>query len=84
MTPLIEFNGITWTDGGNALAVDFEGGDLINLGASDADGTVITGALGMRWAAREDVSIGFAYEVPLTSREDLIDSRATLDLVWSF
>lgn len=84
VTPLLEVNGITWTDGGNALAADFEGGDLINLGATDPDGTVVTGALGARWAACENISVGLAYELPLTSREDLIDSRGTLDLVWSF
>lgn len=82
-TPLIEINGVTWIDGGKALPVKFEGGDLINLGATDPNGTVVTGALGARYRVSDSVSFGAAYEIPLTSREDLFDDRITIDLVWS-
>ena len=82
VSPLIEFNGITYTSDGDALPVDFEGGDLINLGASDVDGnTVISGALGVRWRINPRILFGATYEIPVTSREDLLDSRLTLDVI---
>ncbi len=80
--PLVEINGVTWIDSGNALAADFEGGDLINLGADDANGTVVTGAVGARYLVSDSLALGAAYEVPLSSREDLLDDRFTIDLVW--
>lgn len=82
--PLIELNGITWTDSGNALGVNFEGGDLINLGASDADGSLLSAAFGARYRLTEMLSLGAAYEAPLSSREDILNDRITFDLVWSF
>lgn len=82
--PLVELNGITWTDSGNALGVNFEGGDLINLGATDADGSLLSAALGARYRLTEMLSLGAAYEVPLSSREDILNDRITFDLVWSF
>ena len=83
IAPLLEVNGITWTNGGNAAPFDFEGGDLINLGSTDAEGTVVTGALGLRWNCCPGISVGAGYEVPLTDREDLFNDRITVDLVWS-
>lgn len=80
--PLAEINGITWIADGDATPFDFEGGDLINLGANDGSGTVVSGALGARYLFSESLAIGAAYEVPLTSREDLLDERFTVDLVW--
>lgn len=82
--PVLELNGVTWTDSGAALGVDFEGGDLINLGASDADGSLLSGALGARYRLADNLAIGAAYEVPLSSREDILNDRITFDLVWSF
>ncbi len=80
--PLVEVNGITYLKDGEALPFDFEGGDLINLGSADVDGnTVVTGAVGARYRLSENVWLGLVYELPLTSREDLFDSRITLDAV---
>lgn len=81
-SPLVEFNGITYTSDGDALPVDFEGGDLINLGAADVSGnTFFTAALGFRWRLTPHLLLGATYEEPLTSREDLMDSRLIVDLV---
>jgi hypothetical protein len=81
--PLVEINGIRYLDDAAALAVDFEGGDFFNLGASDVDGnSVTTGAIGMRWRTANVGILGLGYEAPLTSREDLFDWRLTLD--WIF
>ncbi len=80
--PLAEINGISYVSDGNALPVNFEGGDLINLGAGNVSGnTVITGAVGTRFKANDRVLFGLTYEWPLTSREDLFDDRVTLDLL---
>ncbi|MCP3915769.1 MAG: hypothetical protein GY711_09455 [bacterium] len=83
--PLAEVNGITYTGDANALPVDFEGGDLINLGADDVSGnTVVTGAIGARYRVKERFFFGLSYEWPLTSREDLMDERFTFDVVILF
>ena len=99
-TPLIELN---WNsvldegDGGNRYdaqlggalpgAIAFEGGDLLNWGASHGkdNANVVTLAAGLRSRVSEDIDLGFAYEIPLTNEEEnLMESRITLDLVWNF
>lgn len=83
--PLIEVHGISYTRNADALAVNFEGGDLINLGASRVAGqNVFTGAVGARFPINETVSLGAAYEFPLGSRNDLLRDRVTVDAVISF
>ena len=83
--PLIELNGITYVSDGNALAVNFEGGDLINLGAADVTGnTVIWGALGGAYRIDDRWQLGLVYEFPLTSREDLLDNRIWASILWRF
>ena len=80
--PLVELNGITYTSGGNGPFTGFEGTELINLGSKDVAGnSLITGAIGTRYAVGDNVLIGLGYEMPLTSREDIFDSRWTLDAI---
>jgi len=65
----------------------FEGGDLINLGASQSkvEKDIVTLAVGGRYEISDNLSFGAAYEFPLTSEQNnLMDSRITLDLVWNF
>jgi hypothetical protein len=74
---------------GGALpgAINFEGGDLFNLGAKHAgeNRDLVTAAVGFRSRITDRVNIGFAYELPLTDDESsLIDDRFTLDLIWNF
>ncbi|MCG3132958.1 MAG: hypothetical protein HMLKMBBP_00044 [Planctomycetes bacterium] len=91
-SPLVEMNAFHYmSDGdrnagfGPTVPLGFEGFDYTNLGADDVKGnTVMTGALGFRWFISEDVTLGAAYEVPLTDREDVIDRRFTLDLTFRF
>jgi hypothetical protein len=67
--------------------VEFEGGDLFNLGASEASANrdFVTAAVGFRSRITDSITAGAAYEVPLTNEEDsLMKDRITLDLVWSF
>ncbi|MEZ5964578.1 MAG: hypothetical protein R3F56_12085 [Planctomycetota bacterium] len=83
--PLVELHGITYTRDGGALPVNFEGGDLINLGATNVSGrTVVTGAVGARFPINPTVSLGVAYEFPIGSPHDLLKDRVTLDGVISF
>jgi hypothetical protein len=65
-------------------AVAFEGGDLINLGSSNG-GDIVTAALGVRYKLSDNADLGLAYEIPLTDeKENLMESRITLDLVYTF
>jgi hypothetical protein len=98
--PLVEMNWFHVIDSGNGAGnfgsqvggavpgvIEFEGGDLFNLGAANADENrdLVTVALGFRSRLSESVDIGVAYEVPLTDEEaSLMEKRITLDLVWQF
>lgn len=67
--------------------VQFEGGDLINWGATNADMNrdFVTLGVGFRSRLGANSTLGFAYETPLTTEEDgLMDDRFTFDLVWRF
>lgn len=73
--------------GGVPGAVDFEGGDLFNLGATGASANrdLVTAAVGFRSRLSDNITAGAAYELPLTDDQDsLMKNRITLDLVWSF
>jgi hypothetical protein len=70
-----------------AQVATFEGSDLLNFGAANAgqNRDLVTAAVGFRSRLTESVDLGFAYEVPLTSDDDsVIDSRITVDMIWSF
>ncbi len=100
LAPLVEVNWyrvLDSGDGGNRFGnqlggalpavAEFEGGDLINFGSANA-GTnrdIVTLAAGFRVQVAKNVSLGAAYEIPLTSsKENLMDNRVTIDLVWNF
>ena len=74
--------------GGNLPgAVQFEGGDLFNLGATNASDNpnFVSAAFGFRSRLADAVTAGFAYEIPLTDEEDsLMQERFTVDLTWTF
>lgn len=73
--------------GGVPGAVQFEGGDLFNLGATNASDNpdFVSAAFGFRSRLTDTVSAGVAYEIPLTDQDNsLMDSRITADLTWKF
>lgn len=73
--------------GGVPGIAKFEGGDLINLGASNStqNRDLVTIALGCRFRINESVDVGAAFELPLTKTSDnLMETRTTVDLVWRF
>jgi hypothetical protein len=98
--PLVELNWFHVLDAGDGTgnypsqvgglvpaAVEFEGGDLFNLGAvnSTENRDFVTAALGFRARITDSVNIGSAYEIPLTNEEDsVMDERVTVDLIWNF
>lgn len=85
IVPLLEINGIHYTNNGRALAANFEGVDYANLGSNNVDGNdIITAAAGLRWKAAEKSHVGFVIERPLTQRKDIFDLRYTLDWVKRF
>jgi hypothetical protein len=98
--PLVELNWYHVIDAGDGAnrygaqlggalpgAIAFEGGDLLNWGASNADenANIVTLAAGFRSRLSDDLSLGLAYEIPLTQKEEnLMEGRITLDAVFSF
>lgn len=74
-------------DGGVPAVARWEGGDLINLGASHADDNpdFATLGLGFRIPLSVTMDLGAAYEMPLTDEKNsLMDSRITVDAVIRF
>ncbi|MFT4569368.1 MAG: hypothetical protein ACI8TX_000128 [Hyphomicrobiaceae bacterium] len=63
-----------------AVHSDPEGIDLVNFG-STSSGTVATAAVGARFRVSKNVILGAAFEKPITSREDLMDWRAYVDVI---
>jgi hypothetical protein len=78
--PLLEINGFTPIDDGNRTAVGANGMDLVNLGSGNAS-TVVTFAPGVRVRIVDNADFGFAYEIPLTDDQDLMNWRVTTDFV---
>jgi hypothetical protein len=87
-TPVFEVNAYhTFSAGGNALPTDFEGGGFFNFGSpnGDVNATIVTAAVGARYSINDALSLGAAYEVPLTEEEEnFMESRLTLDFVYKF
>ncbi len=84
-SPLVEINGIYYSRNAKALPINFEGGDLINIGSGMVAGqNVITGAIGARFKIARNVDIGAAYGFPLSSRDDLFKDRITVDCTLTF
>jgi hypothetical protein len=98
--PLVELNWFHVLDAGDGTGnfashlggalpavVEFEGGDLFNLGAVEAtqNRDFVSAAIGFRSRLTDTITAGVAYELPLTHEENsLMDDRITLDLVWRF
>lgn len=73
--------------GGVPGAVRFEGGDLFNLGATNASDNpdFVSAAIGFRSRLTDVVTAGFAFEIPLTNEDNsLMEERFTVDFTWTF
>lgn len=98
--PLVEVNWFHVLESGNGTGnfpshvggalpavIDFEGGDLFNIGAANShrNRDLVTAAIGFRSRLTDSIDIGAAYEMPLTDDENsLMQERVTIDLVWKF
>lgn len=98
--PLVEVNWFHVLDAGDGTGnfhdqlngqvpalLPFEGGDFFNVGALHAgrNRDQVTAAFGFRSRLSDAISLGAAYEIPLTDKETtLMDERVTVDLVWTF
>lgn len=90
--PLIELNHFAVIDEGDrdelvASIVEFEGGDLINLGSHHGKKNkhIVTLAAGFRYRCMKNLDFGFTYERPLTDKNanlmrDRFKSATTLTL----
>lgn len=85
--PLVEMNWFHYTAGGDrglppALG---EGDGLVNLGTSGVGGNdLLTFAVGARARLTERVSLGGAWEFPISNRHDLIQNRFVFDLIYRY
>ena len=62
-----------------------DGNDVVNLGSQGVDGNnIVTLAFGARIPLTKHVHAGFAYEFPVTSREDLFQQRGQVSLNYEF
>lgn len=84
MYPLVELNWFHWTQGGNrglppALG---EGDGLLNLGTTGVAGNdLVTVAAGLKAKLSRNLDAGFAYEVPISNRKDLLSNRVIAELI---
>ncbi|MGC3967683.1 MAG: hypothetical protein QM775_10010 [Pirellulales bacterium] len=78
-------NWFHWLEAGNNLPVNFEGMDLFNLGSTGVEGNdVVTSSLGLRYRFGCMNETGITWEVPVTDRRDLLESRLYVDLAIRF
>ncbi|MCB0337176.1 MAG: transporter, partial [Bdellovibrionales bacterium] len=85
--PLLEVNMVHVYDAGNLLPIADEGADLFNFGASGSDGkTLVTGAVGARYRACDNIDFGVAYQIPLTNGQgsETFEWRLTADMIYRF
>lgn len=80
-----ELNWYHWTRSGKGGINGVEGLDLINLGSTGVAGNdIVTGAVGGKFKKSRHSEIGVAYEFPLTSRQDILDNRLTVDWIFRY
>ncbi|WP_417383993.1 hypothetical protein [Gimesia sp.] len=85
LSAVAELNGIVYTKSGQALPLNIEGGDWINLGSSSVAGNnVVTTAIGANYRLNSCLSVAGVWEFPISNRKDLMDSRTTATLTLQF
>ncbi|WP_298859991.1 hypothetical protein [uncultured Gimesia sp.] len=85
LSAIAELNGIVYTKSGQALPLNIEGGDWINLGSSSVAGNnVVTTAFGANYRLNDCLSVAGVWEFPISNRKDLLDSRTTVTFTLQF
>lgn len=91
--PLVEFNGWTVVDSPDGTkgplgvfntALNTEGADLINFGASNPADTQDAIGFGFRSQLFKNLDFGVIYEHAVTSPEGIFEQRVTTDLIFHF
>lgn len=86
--PLYAFTEGTWyhyASSGNAFPLAVEGLDLLNLGSPGVTGNdIVTRAVGLKYKPRNNVELGGAYEIPVTSRQGIMLERWTFDAIFRY
>jgi hypothetical protein len=83
--PLLELNWRYYSTNGKVRDLDFEGGDLFNLGATNVSGhSTLTLAPGVRYKFCEWAQVGTAFEFPVIRRKDLEEFRWTVDVIFRY
>jgi hypothetical protein len=84
--PLLEMNFFYYTSNGKANAVNFEGRDLFNFGATSISGhTEVSLAAGARYKLNEHIQFGLVAEAPLTNQSrGLMAYRMTFDVIFRY
>ena len=76
-----ELNGIHFTEDGDTFPLPLEGGDLINLGSTQASGLYrVSAAFGAAAKIGRNWETAAAWEFPLADRGDFMDDRLTVTL----
>jgi len=83
--PLVEVNWYHYTSNGNRQPVNFEGGDLFNIGATNVSGNdLVTIALGFRFKFSESIQTGIIYEMPVVGTNWMEKYRVAIDLIFRY
>jgi hypothetical protein len=79
-------NWFHWLSSGNNFpGLNFEGGDLFNLGSGQVAGTdIVTLGWGTRYKPNGNREFGVAYENPVTQQRGLMASRIYVDAIFRF
>ncbi len=77
-----EANWFHYMSNGTAFPLPVGGHDLFNLGSVGVAGNdLVTGAYGVKYKPNQTWELGLAYEIPYTTRRDIIQDRLTVDLI---
>ena len=83
--PMLELSWFHYTsDGLERPFFPFEGRDLANLGGRAGGSDIVTIAPGFRYKFSESLQIGVAGEFSMVGSKDLLNFRATVDLIWRY
>ncbi len=82
---LVEMNYYHYMSNGKSGIPGVGGTDLFNFGSPDIAGEgVATVAFGTKFKPSTNTELGVAYEIPMTSREDVLEHRTTADFIFRF
>jgi hypothetical protein len=83
--PLIELDWLVYTRNGTSQPITFEGGDLINFGATNVAGhNDLSIVAGFRYKFTEAIQLGFGAQFGLLNNKDLLEYRLLFDMIFRY